>query len=408
MLFKAHRIQHIRESYKLLAPILQTLTRDSDSLRVREIRANEDAVESIYDVIHHEETQFKLFNERREPIENIPKDLFYNEADAIEDKILFAEEEVGPSLGLLSGGEVNSLNKLESTIPDMKRFVYDLDTDDELPDDEAHGEHTCGKSSESEDDWEEDDFDSDSAHDGVTKEKSTNDQVTEEQSANDEAMDGKIDTAEVKVFARYLKRHAKSNLDPSDNMHEQFGQFIRREACKGMCHLILSIRGGTNAILAFKESWHQADLEPGARERYLDAMELAETMEKLLLQKRPIFMLGPCIFLDLNPNAHRRVIRDMQKAFAMMALFFPLSIQKAVGEYEGDLIGHMIMNQEERSKTLPDRKKPLSNMLRPKEFWEEWDVINRRGNLSEKFPDEWDQALRPIVARCKIIFPGKG
>lgn len=221
MLFKAHRVHSVTETYKLLGPILETLTRDPDSLRVREIRANEATVESIYDEIKSGETEFKFFNEHREPVEKIPQDLFYTEGDALEDKILFAEEEVGPSLGLLSGGATNKLNKLETKGPDMKRFIHDLDTDDELPDDDEDFEHACEESSEDEDDWE--------AEDEEEGDDDDLDLDLDNQNADGEE---KPVSEEVKAFVAYLGRHTK--YDPNANMEEQFAQFVRREASKGM------------------------------------------------------------------------------------------------------------------------------------------------------------------------------
>lgn len=174
MLFKAHRIHSFKESYKLCGPILETLTRDPETFRVRGIRANEDSVKSIFDNIHSGDTFFKLFNEQRQPLEKEPKDLFYNEADALEDNILFSEENVDSGLGLLARGDTTKLHKLEFEGPNMARFVYDLDTDEELPEDDNDLEHTCGDSgddSENADDWDEyedegdedDDFDSQNA-----------------------------------------------------------------------------------------------------------------------------------------------------------------------------------------------------------------------------------------------------
>lgn len=226
MLYKAHRIRSIRENYKLSEPMLRTLVRDRDSLRVREIKAGEDTVRSLYDVIYSEGTEFRFYNENREPMEKMPRGIFYNDIDALEENILFAEENVGPRLGLVAGGETNNLNKLESEGPDMTRFVYDLDTDDELPDDEAHDKHRCGKSSADDSDWE-DDMGSD------------NDDEDENSIDNEELQDGlaPADEETIRVLCEYVKRHTMSGKDSSENMYEQWTQFVRREASKGMPHM---------------------------------------------------------------------------------------------------------------------------------------------------------------------------
>lgn len=151
---------------------------------------------------------------------------------------------------------------------------------------------------------------------------------------------------------------------------------------------------------AFKEGWHQADLEPGARERYLEALDLVEKMETCLRQKWPYFVLRLPVFLDVHPEAHRRVFRDMRKAFAMMALFFPVGVEKFSEDYEGDLTGHMIINQGERAKNRLDRRTPQSSKVRPAEFFKELEDVHQ--NNFDWCPDEWDQAVRPIIAKRKI------
>lgn len=226
MLFKAHRVHNFKESYKLCGPILETLTRDTESFRVREIRANEESVKSIFDDIHSGDTFFKLFNEQRQPLEKIPKDLFYNDADALEDKVLFAEEDVGPGLGLLARGDTNELNKLEFDGPNMERFVYDLDTDEELPEDDDL-EHTCGDSedpSENADDWDEYEDEEDDDFDSQNTDSEEREPISEE----------------LKAFIDYFTRHTPKR-DPDENMEEQFDQFVRRESSRGTRHKILTI-----------------------------------------------------------------------------------------------------------------------------------------------------------------------
>lgn len=222
MLFKAHRVHSFKESYKLCGPILETLTRDPESFRVREIRANEDSAKSIFDDIQSGDTFFKLFNEQQQPLEKIPKDLFYNEADALEDKILFAEEDVGPGLGLLAGRDTNKLAKLEFEGPSMARFVYDLDTDEELPEDDDL-EHTCGDSgdsSENGDDWDEYEDDEDDDFDSQNTDSEEREPMSEE----------------MKAFVDYFAKHAQRDI--RKNMEEQFHQFVRRESSRGKRQMI--------------------------------------------------------------------------------------------------------------------------------------------------------------------------
>lgn len=150
MLFKANRFHNFADTFNLAAPILQTLTREEDSQRVREIRTGEN-VESIYDTIHDERTKFMMFDDNRNPLENIPKHIFHDEVDEMEGRILFPEENLENRTDIVVGE--GGLEQDMQKSPDLKRFVYDLDTDEETPDSdwsdvedsasEEDLEHTC-------------------------------------------------------------------------------------------------------------------------------------------------------------------------------------------------------------------------------------------------------------------------
>lgn len=74
---------------------------------------------------------------------------------------------------------------------------------------------------------------------------------------------------------------------------------------------------------AFKGSWHQADLEPGAEERYREAAIIVEQMSKFDQEKYPVRYIRDLHFIGVHPHKHRRMIPDMLQARGMMALFFP-------------------------------------------------------------------------------------
>lgn len=213
-----------------MAPILDTLTREPDTLRVREIRANEDGVRSIYKEIHNEETVFKLFNEHRKPIEKIPKDLLYNDVDALEDQILFGEE-VNPNDDLFSGNDTNNLNRLESQGPDINRFIFDLDTDEELSDDEDC-EDSCEDCSEDAGDWEEDEEDEEAEE----AEEEDDDDDEENYDIDSEGLNNILEprSGDGWSFGEYVVNFAKAKGDPMKQMEEQFVQFVRREASRGV------------------------------------------------------------------------------------------------------------------------------------------------------------------------------
>ena len=224
MLFKAHRFRDMPDAYNITAPILKTVTRDPDSHRVREIKPGDEA-ESIYDVIHHPGTQFKFFNEDRQVLEKTPRYLFYNDVDALEDKVLFPEETHGPGDDSNIGGALNSLVALEEEGPDINRFVFDLDTDEEVPDrnpgcEDKESSEGEDDEDDDQDDWEDEDDDSD---DFVDHELDLQKLVPSHTSANDD----------MKTFIAYMARHHKLEQDPNHDMMGQYQRFMKRESSKG-------------------------------------------------------------------------------------------------------------------------------------------------------------------------------
>lgn len=222
MLFKAHRFRDMPDVYNIAAPILKTVTRDPNSHRVREIKLDEEA-ESIYDEIHHPGTQFKIFNEDRQVLEQSPRYLFYNDVDALEDKVLFPEETQGSGDENEIGSALNSLVALEAQGPDINRFVLDLDTDEEVPD--KISRRKTEESSEDEyddddDDWEDEE---DDEYDYVDHELELQKLVPAHISANDD----------MKTFVLYMARHHKSEHDPNHDMMGQYQRFMKRESSKG-------------------------------------------------------------------------------------------------------------------------------------------------------------------------------
>jgi hypothetical protein len=108
-------------------------------------------------------------------------------------------------------------------------------------------------------------------------------------------------------------------------------------------------------------------------------------------------------WLEVDTQSHRRIYRDARQAYAMMAMFFP-------GLYEPETASNFtdspLVKQADRSKSLPVRRSYYSNKYRPREFWTEWDellkVNSKHGFDLGKYPEEWNCAIRPIIARCKL------
>lgn len=128
-------------------------------------------------------------------------------------------------------------------------------------------------------------------------------------------------------------------------------------------------------------------------------MAIVEKTERCLRLTAPHHNLRLPVFLDVHPEAHRHVLRDMKKALAMMALFFPFGFDSIVEGYPGNLADHLIFNQGERAKTRLDRRSPQNNKLRGPEFFKEFEEEFKKND--EWCPAEWDQAVRPIIAKRK-------
>lgn len=138
MLIKAHRCRRPVDIYNVAAPILKTLITEANSHRSRGIKPGE---RSIYDELHDERARIQLSDPTRKFKQDIPQSLFYNEMDALEDEILFPEEHQGEDSSIPVGQSTNLLEQFErhGQLNPM-RFALDLDTDEELSDEDKDGE----------------------------------------------------------------------------------------------------------------------------------------------------------------------------------------------------------------------------------------------------------------------------
>lgn len=124
-MLKALRCCDMKDMYKQAAPIMKTIHRDPDTFRPRDAKAGE---ETLWDLVQRSKSQF-IDTETQTVAEDQLEYLFYSEADALEDYILFPDEH-------LEGDTVyrphaNALEKLARKGPNMLRFIQDLDTDEE-------------------------------------------------------------------------------------------------------------------------------------------------------------------------------------------------------------------------------------------------------------------------------------
>lgn len=133
MLHKAHQVKTPLDRWAVEAPVLKTLTVDSGSHRVRDIRKDE-AVESIWDSMSSDEATFVWRNTDGHELHEMPKFLMYNEADALEDAILFPNDANTAFNSEPYQSVDNAVSAFESGRAQDEiifKFAFDLDTDEE-------------------------------------------------------------------------------------------------------------------------------------------------------------------------------------------------------------------------------------------------------------------------------------
>ena len=130
---KAHRCCNMKDMYNPQRPVLETLTRDMSTMRVRDILPGEQ-VDSVWDDITQSRSVSLDIYEQRESENPWGESYFYNEADAAEDIILFPEEmSTGHAKSVYKAGN-SAIDKFMRKGPDFDRFVMDLETDEEFDD----------------------------------------------------------------------------------------------------------------------------------------------------------------------------------------------------------------------------------------------------------------------------------
>jgi hypothetical protein len=156
-----------------------------------------------------------------------------------------------------------------------------------------------------------------------------------------------------------------------------------------------------NTSIAFKEIWHKADLEPDAQIHYLEMKQMTKKSLKFVHRD----MASPETLLAFETmkwlGSHKEG-KDIFKAVAKLTPFFnPEFLDSTHGETFKE---SLLLKQEERAKHLPDIRSFTGNQLRAKEFWKEWDRVKKL-EAFEDAPEaeEWDIAIRPIIARRKSI-----
>ena len=156
-------------------------------------------------------------------------------------------------------------------------------------------------------------------------------------------------------------------------------------------------------MIVFKDAWHKADLEPGAQEKYIEVMDMMKKMSDhkgKLSRKLVEFQL--LVWLNEHPRAHRHVLRDIERANIMIGLFYPTDFYESEAGLE--FKNSFLLQQNEQSKCIPNRRTHSSAEYLPESIWKEWDKAQLEPNfIDSQFLIKSDIATRPIIARCKFL-----
>ena len=369
------------------------------TLRARDIKPGEQ-VDSIWDTIQKGRvSSWLLENNSQKPTEFHEPDMskFYNEADVLEDAILFPEQTASGTVGGLFRGHETAMQDFMAKGPDWERFILDLDTDEELDISDAETGDTLEDGSHDEQAGEEEEKrlvkgmmkrvperDYPCCDDSNSEAGSSDSQITGFRSMTED---------EKQDFA--LTKSWKSPSFQREDVEKDFYTFLDREKSKCESNPIQNLRPDMRQ--AFKRSWHQADVEHGAQERYREAAVIVEQMSRFDEEQHRFRYIRDLHFLGVHPHKHRRMIPDMLQARGMMALFFPSSFfESELGILHRDTL---IVKQSERAKNLPNRRTHASNKCVNKKLFEEWDTHWKKSRGCDDYPLEWDLVNRPIIAK---------
>lgn len=166
-----------------------------------------------------------------------------------------------------------------------------------------------------------------------------------------------------------------------------------------------------------------ADLEPGAREKYVESMKMIVGAQNFSSNSAGTAWAWFCLdILDmlelrawyddydqnpLSPWPHRYLAQDVTQAFVTMGLFFPnVEVTKLVKEYLDSEEGSQFKDSEifdpvSRSRKLPDRRSRTSQSRKPKSFFKQLEELDECESMVDSYPMEWSKAVRPIIAKRK-------
>lgn len=366
MHIKALRCGKGKDLYKPAAPILKTLYRDEDS-HYRDVRpGDQEQFINQWDYLQDGRSKF-FYGDIDEPnqpptelTDSWPSNLFYNEADALEDEVLFPEERAQEAPNAqVSVGKKDSLRAFEEEDFSIKRFVEGTwNWESEDSEDDSHG-------SPNDDEFEDVDDDDDDNVDPFPKD---------------------FPKKLWPVVHRLAVEKTHKDEFPNEDLEGEFMKFIEKTTSRN-----------------FKKAWHQADFTPHEKERYLEMKKMTHKSWKYNRSRRPFFK-GSSTVLTFEVMGWLKVtaddVKDAEKALAKIYPFFN---PEFLNSEEGKAFKNSLMfDQEKRAKSYPDIRTDTSTIHQPKELYADLEKYRRQMKFTDdyaSFPLEWDMTIRPIIAK---------
>ncbi|KAF1983275.1 hypothetical protein K402DRAFT_338776 [Aulographum hederae CBS 113979] len=443
MILKARRVCSSLDIYRGAAHILKTITYDRTTARSRTIRPGESA-KSTWDGIVHACSQGDSPSATNQT--PLVRTLFYSEADAAEDLVLFPEEfsEV-QNKNVQVQVPRNPIATLEDDAINMRRFILDIGSDEEFSEEEEcdcdqvvcrYQNDDLGKRSSSRkvakqadkpalmpaDD--EDELNQDTGGELDEWEDVEEDADDEEEGFNQLPEHARLGlfSGQIAVLDSSRRTHAAWNkladdtmgkwiniaMDSRDDMGEEFEKFRERETAN-----------------AFKKSWHMADADPASIAHFeaqtdLVASVLQQQKKYFGDLKRIRFCADIINWLKVYQNPHRWLWKDIEKANVMVSMFFepaPMKREAKSGNRYGlmSLLSSMTSATAKGAKHPPSSRSSTSSLHFPASFYTDWDKIKKKlgssptpEEIEQSYPPDWDLVVRPAIAnlyRSGIIRP---
>ncbi|KAF4991683.1 hypothetical protein FGRMN_7656 [Fusarium graminum] len=387
----AWRIKEPRAMYHHMEPLLRSLHRNEETMHTRQIKPGE-KVKSIWDTLMDDRSEIRLFDisgrkvtcRSDSEIAATPY-MFYNQANVVEDAILFPDE-------LTS-------NKTNVAFREIRNGVYDIELG-VLPSEARHFAKGLAAINQGKDPMKAMSLARDRDEDFIWG------MPTVWETGLTQSRYDKPSKAQRELLQRTGLLSANKNLTFDDRLDMSDPMELMER----------------DRSFSFKESFHAGDLEPGYNAKYDQIQEHLRAMLQLVHTGPTdwIWYIAEILdWLELRvdeddyaedpaaPWPHSFIVQDLVQAFAMVAMFFPDSdVTKLVTLFIkssqcDEFRESGLFDAKERSKTRPDRRTRTSYKFRDKEFWNQWNAFYKKDSktfYADEYPMEWSLTVRPVIA----------